>query len=111
MSDPIETLRAVSPQDHVRVTLLNGDQLEGTAQPVEVEPGERLRIELRTGEADHAVRYDVRAAVESGEWETPTARRYDVKHEDGEWVTMGDVREATVLESSSDREDRSSERL
>lgn len=111
MGEPIDTLSDVTPQDRVRVTLLNGEQLEGTAQPVEVEPGERLRIELRSGEADHAVRYDVRGEADDGEWNRPVARRYDVEHEEGEWVTVGKVSEATVLEHVSDREDRSGERL
>lgn len=111
MSDPIDTLSDVAPRDRVRVTLLNGEQLEGTAQPVEIDPGERLRIELRSGEEDRAVRYDVRAGNDDGEWDQPVARRYDVKHEEGEWVAMGKVSEATVLEHANDREDRSGERL
>ncbi|KYH25079.1 hypothetical protein HAPAU_29000 [Halalkalicoccus paucihalophilus] len=111
MGDPIQTLGDVDPQDRVRVTLLNGEQLDGTAQPVEFDPDRRVRIELRSGDVDHAIRYDVRAEYRDGDWETPVARRYDVEHEEGDWVTMGDVREATVLERSSDREDRSGERL
>lgn len=111
MNDTIETLSDVTPRDRVRVTLLNGEQLEGTAGPVEVDPDERIRIELRSGEEDHAVRYDVRAGTDGGEWSQPVARRYDVKHEEDEWVTMGEVSEATILEATSDREDRSEKRL
>lgn len=111
MEDPIRTLADVGPRDRVRVTLLNGEQLEGRAGPVEFDSERRVRIELRSGDVDHAIRYDVGAEHRTDGWETPVARRYDVKHEEGEWVAMGDVREASILERSSDREDRSAERL
>lgn len=111
MEDPIRTLADVEPRDRVRVTLLNGEQLEGRAGPAEFEPERRVRIELRSGDVDHAIRYEIGSEYRTDDWETLAARRYDVKHEEGEWVTMGDVREAVILERSSDREDRSDERL
>ncbi|ADJ14094.1 hypothetical protein [Halalkalicoccus jeotgali] len=111
MNDPIRTLADVAPHDRVRVTLLNGDRLEGRAQPVEFEPERRVRVELRSGDVDRAIRYDVSSTYRTDEWETPVARRYDVRHEESEWITMGDVSEASITERSSDREDRSDERV
>ncbi|WP_122089260.1 hypothetical protein [Halalkalicoccus subterraneus] len=111
MADPIAILTDVQPQDRVQLTLLNGERIDGVAHPVDVEPERRLRIELRTGDEDHAIRYDVRSTTDDGDWATPTARRYDVKHDEGEWIVMGDVKEATVLEHASDREERSNEHL
>ncbi|MFC6732440.1 MULTISPECIES: hypothetical protein [unclassified Haladaptatus] len=77
----------------VRLTLVDGTVIAGTAGPIEFVPSERLRLELRPRD-DSAVRFEVRTAFDETGWAPVTVRRYEIG--DNDWDVLGVVREVST---------------
>lgn len=86
MSDVIDTLEGVNVHDRIAAELTDGTTIEGVAAPVNFDPDERLRIEIRPDEGDD--RYDLTATAEDGEWSPVEVRR---QSGDDDWESVGEL--------------------
>lgn len=86
MTDIVERLGEVQQHDRLTVDVDDGTTVEGTAAPVNFDPNDRLRIEIRPDDGDE--RYDLSATLEDGEW-TPVGVRRQAG--DADWEEVGEA--------------------
>lgn len=90
MSDVVDDLEAVGIHDRVTVELDDGTTVAGTAAPVDFDPNDRLRIELRPDDGDE--RYELAASIDDDEWSPVRVRR---QSGDEDWTEMGEAASVT----------------
>ncbi|MFC4549248.1 MULTISPECIES: hypothetical protein [Halorussus] len=99
MNQVVENLEAVEVDDRLRVALEDGTEFEGRASPVDYDPEDSLRIEVRPqGEND---RYELRATYDEG-WSDVTVRHVVADAPDAQWEDVGTVRSVEIRGSGGE---------
>lgn len=95
MSEVAETLGEVGADDQIWVELEDGTEFEGRASPVDYDPEDSLRIEVRPqGEND---RYELSASYDGG-WSDVQVRHVEADAGDASWTDLGTAEEVEIRE-------------
>ena len=99
MSEVAEDLGAVEADDRIRVALEDGTEFEGRASPVDYDPDDSLRIEVRPqGEND---RYELTADYDEG-WSDVEVRHVEADAEGSSWTDFGTVENVEIRDSGGE---------
>ncbi|MFC4549249.1 MULTISPECIES: hypothetical protein [Halorussus] len=96
MTDLAEMLGGMDVNDYVRVTLTDGTTFEGQADPIDYDPEESLRLEIRPPDKP-TERYEIRSEYDGG-WDELAVRRVAVDEPNADWEELGTVEDATVTD-------------
>lgn len=97
MTTLAERLGEVELYTDVTLELDDGTTVEGRASPIDFDPDEHLRMELRPMGEHSGRRYEIHAHCREGEWESPNVRRIDPATEE-EWTELGELQDFSVNE-------------
>lgn len=110
MDKPENLPTDIKEGDRVRATLESGERIEGTANPVEYLPGDRIDIEIRTDRTSPN-RYRVHTVYEGDAWERPKLLGHNSKA-DRRWTPVGDLATVEIVAEIGESEgERTSEEI